>query len=127
MFESLRPDQTIERPDQTDLAFFSSGARSVQFAATDLGNIRAWNLVNSHHFLVSPLIPRDHPFAGMVSDLLSILRMTVERPVMPTDSDWQLTMQSDGAAKTHMTAQGTSYSLAVVLGLCTSRLGQNRQ
>jgi len=50
----------------------------VQFAATDLGNIRAWNLVNSHHFLVSPLIPRDHPFAGMVSDLLSILRMTVE-------------------------------------------------
>lgn len=78
VFESLRPDQTIERPDQTDLAFFSSGARSVQFAATDLGNIRAWNLVNSHHFLVSPLIPRDHPFAGMVSDLLSILRMTVE-------------------------------------------------
>ena len=78
VFESLRPDQTIERPDQTDLAFFSSGARLVQFAATDLGNTWAWNLVNSHHFLVSPLIPRDHPFAGMVSDLLSILRMTVE-------------------------------------------------
>jgi len=36
-------------------------------------------------------------------------------------------MQSDGASKTHMTAQGTSYSLAVVLGLFTGRLDQNRQ